>query len=519
VTPELRQWIERARDRRREDLAREPFARGIVPDDSLDPIPGWEAAAAALLSLIGERDALVTFTPGTSYVKLPSGVANLDGSVFDAPGPIWDAAERLLAIAAHEGGHRATTAAPPKESTRLFLWLYNLIEDERVECEVAHRFPRLAHPLRIGRHDLIGGQQEGTGFFEVLFMLVRTPERFSPAQWKAHEMTLLGVMKILDPFPATASQTLRAVSRIIQFIPAEVRGLTPPRFPELLATRREEKEGPTPRTRRVDSASGTVVWKNGAEDAHGYARVHRSVAPHAAALRKRLYAMIPPCTRKTLRRGSLDRRRLYAWQMDDRLFRGADVSRESLALALVIDLSDAMNGFSAELAQRLSVMLSEAALGLPGAQVYVYGHTAHADGVRPHTEITRFATPARGPALSLGCLPIGGAACSPKAFRVIGNDLRRIHPSRRSRNFAFLISDWLSESTDDKRAAWIKTMKRTLLWFEQTWGRAIPIATSCDQRIFPLMEEPIIIFDPRNPTPGFLKVINYYIGQRLLPRS
>jgi nitric oxide reductase activation protein len=172
-----------------------------------------------------------------------------------------------------------------------------------------------------------------------------------------------------------------------------------------------------------------VVWTVASADAGKYAALAAAVRPLAYALRAQLRWATDGRRVSRVERGVLDRRRLWAYRFDERIFLGSRRVPGELTIALILDLSGSMHGPRWPILQRLAVAFSEACASLPRIGLHVYGHSADGKG-RTCTEIVRLATPARGPVLSLGSLPRGANNRDGHALRVIGKDFLARSPVR-----------------------------------------------------------------------------------------
>ena len=470
--------------------------------------------------LVGERRASVGFEPGVSAADVRHGIVNLDGALLKALGSDKDAGERLIGVAAHEGAHLAWSARPRLGWTAAYRWIHNLVEDERIERKTAQHHPRLAHPLYVARRDLLEIDPVDESFFGALFATVRAPHRLPEAQWTQHERRLRQVTSILEPFPNSQAGVRRSVEGIMQLLSSAEKH-SAPAYPELLFPgmepfpwpagrtlserlrrlrrwrwRKADKDGLS-REARMDAERPPVRWGEADPHPSGYEAIRREVACPAARLRERLQAVLPPRKESYRRRGPLDRRRLFAHTMDDRLFLGPNVAHDPLAIALILDLSGSMSGSCAEKAQRVAVLVSEAVVGLPGARLYVYGHSADAGGT-PSTEITRFATPARGPVLNLGTYPLGANNRDGHALRLIGDDLRRMQPRAGSRRIAVVVADGVPHALGYSGPEAFEDTRGALLWLDQAWGPTVFLATEEHERLRDLATGPYLVLQKEN---------------------
>ena len=507
----LSRWIE-ATQRRRGEAVGGSFAPGLLPDRCLDPGGALQAAATAIVTLVGGRRVAISFEPGASYVNLEETHVNLDGSVLEGDPPTLRSAELLVAYAAHEGGHVLTTEMPPEISDSLFLWLHNVIEDERVECEVVRCFPPLGHPLEVLRSDLIRRASWKAGALETLFALVRVPERLSRLHWRAHKGLLSDAMRILEPFPSTPEEVREAVRRIIECLPDSIREQPLPRKLDLRA-RLKQKRGF--RWRNVPggvSPHPEVVWKEASPDPVSYEEVRQEIASDAAALAARLASLLPPRPRSRLLHGQLDRRRFYAWRTDGHIFRGPDARPERLEVALIIDQSASMEGDSSKLAQRLAILLAEACAQVPGVRLHAYGHNADLDELR-HTRITRYATPARGHAHTLGAIEFDGNNRDAHAIELIGRDLLTLGGARRNPRLALLLSDARPNADGFKGGEAVAATRRAIGWLEQVWGPTVLVATEDSPVMHSLVPGPVIPFDLERPAQGLARLVELCLRQ------
>ncbi len=526
MSPALDAWIE-ATERRRGRALRGPFTPGLVPDPCLDPPAALRAAAEALVGLVGERRVAVGQRPGLSYTDFAHMFVNLDGSVLEGDPPSLESAEHLLGIATHEGAHVLLTELPPKKAGRLFHWIHNVIEDERIECEVASSFPALAYPLVVLREKLIRVPPCKPGPLEALFALVRGPEHLKQAGWAGHEELLLNAMRILEPFPCAPEQVRKAVREIIECLPDGVEQQLP-RGPGHVCTRGRRTANSLTDFNRRRSRQGRFRWRGGAgevgtqpevvwvdatPDPPHYEEVRREIARDAVALAARLEGLLPRRSQPRLPRGRLDRRRLTRLHTDGRIFRGPDQRPQRLALALIIDLSLSMEGSSARKAQRIAILLAEACAAVPGACLYAYGHNADQDGTR-QTRITRYATSAHGRAETLGSLQVGGNNRDAHAIDVIGHDLLAREGAKHTPRLAIVLSDALPNADQFKGNSAVDATHKALEWFEQVWGPTLFWATEPSPVLRSLATGPILPCDPGKPLKGLMLFAEMY-----LPRS
>jgi hypothetical protein len=527
VSAELDAWIQatgRARGRRGQ-----PFAPGLVSEACHDRVGVIRGAVESLVAFVGDRPVIVSHDPGLSYTDFREMLVNLDGSVLEKDPESLDKLELLIGIAAHEAGHVFDTEPPPGNAARLFLWLYNVIEDERVEREVARRFPPLTHPLERARRELVRRVPFNIGPLEAIFLLVRAPKRLSRVEWVAHEALLLDVLRILEPFPSDSRQVRYAVRRILDRLPESFRKFKVPPWVHFCSrgTRRDRggAEGERGRGRgrgsefRWQGGPGEVgtrppvEWTDAAPDAGRYAQFRSLVAGEAAQLAAKLDGLIPPTPRSHAVQGRLDRRRLHASQTDGRIFRGPGSRPDRIVLALIVVLSASMKGDSAELAQRIAILLSETCAALPGAPLYAYGHNADC-GQAPLTRITRYGTPVLGPAHALGSITFGGSNRDAHALEVIGEDLlARVGP-RRAPRLAVYISDAKPNAHEFKGDAAVRATRRAIDWLEQAWGPTLYVATDYSPVQRSLAGGPYMSFDSHHPGEGLGRLMEWCLRNR-----
>ncbi len=519
MNPVLQAWRESTKEARLERLIGERFDCGLGHEDWPNPQSAWCSAARALVMLVAERHASVAFEPGISAADVRRGLTNLDGTLLKALGSDADAGERLIGVAAHEGAHLAWSASPRRSWVPAYRWVHNLVEDERIERKTARRYPRLAHPLYVARRDLLEIAPTESSFFGALFATVRAPDRLSPQQWTRHERRLLKLISILTPFPDSQAAVASCVARIVQLLThPELRDA--PAYPELLFPGVDPIPGPPGRPlherlrrlRRRRSKSDKdglsreaelapdwppVRWEQVDPGPNCYEAIRCDVAAAAALLRQRLQPLLPPRRESHRRRGTLDRRRLFAREMDDRLFLGPNLARDALSIALILDMSASMDGSCAEKAQHVAVLLSEAVIALPGTRLYVYGHSADRDNT-PCTQITRFATPACGPVLTLGSFSVGGNNRDAHALHLIGDDLQRMEPRSRSRRIAVVLADGVPHAMGFSGPEAFEATRRALLWLDQAWGPTVFLATEGHERLRDLASGPYLVLQDKD---------------------
>ncbi|TDJ03254.1 MAG: hypothetical protein E2O73_00545 [Deltaproteobacteria bacterium] len=520
MNPVLQGWRKSTREARLELLIGERFDFGLGSEEWPNPVSAWCSAARALVILVGERHASVAFEPGISAADVRRGLTNLDGTLLKGLGSDADASERLIGVAAHEGAHLAWSAPPRRSWVPAYRWVHNLVEDERIERKIARRYLRLAHPLYVARRDLLEIDPDESSFFGALFAMVRAPDRLSAQQWTRHERRLLKLISILTPFPGSQAAVTRCVARIVQLL-THPELLSTPAYPELVlpgfnpATcrpgqrplherlrrlrrqrSRSDKDGLS-REAELDPDWPPVRWEQVGPDPNGYETIRREVAGPAALLRQLLQPLLPPRRESHRRRGTLDRRRLFARELDDRLFLGPNLARDALSIALILDMSASMDGSCAEKAQHVAVLLSEAVIGLPGVRLYVYGHSADRDH-SPCTQITRFATPARGPVLTLGHFNVDGNNRDAHALHLIGDDLQRMEPRSRSRRIAVILADGVPHAMGFSGPEAFEATRRALLWLDQAWGPTVFLATEEHERLRDLASGPYLVLQDKN---------------------
>jgi hypothetical protein len=479
-----------------------------------------------MVTQVGERRATVLFQPGSSFAEVRSGIANLDGGILKGNARNREANECLLGLAAHEGAHLKWSRRPKERWSRLYRWVYNLLEDERIEALLVKKYPPLINPLHVARRELIQIRPRDLSFFSTLFGFVRAPHLLTPEQWATHRSRLLLLRQLLDPFPMTAKDLLAAISLIIELIPKEELEGPLPEFPELIvrverdpADRRngeDDAEGRPfrggkprfPRRSRVDPNWPPVTWTDVAPDPVGYEEIRQQVVPQAAVLREHLHKALPRRPETGFQQGRLDRRRLHQVQTNTRLFRRAEARKDLISLALIIDLSSSMRGREARLAGQIGVMVAEAVRSIPEVRFFAYGHAADRGRGRG-TEICRFAAPAKGPAFSLGRLPVGGNNRDAHAFELIGRELCERDRSARGRRVALIISDGIPAAIGFEGPAACEATKGALAEFEQCWGPVVLLATSEGPLIQELKSGPEILWKEDHPVEGLVQLIDW----------
>jgi hypothetical protein len=431
MRPNLSTWIETTARRRGEHLAGAPFAPGLVAAHAADPAACRRAAAAVLVTLVGDRPASVHFRRGESYANLDDLVVNIDGALVEPKGAVAsvDFLDLLFGVAVHEGAHLYESQTL-RRTTAVRRWIHNVVEDERIEVATARRLPALGPVLATTRRELIR-PAEARGFLGALFLLVRAPTKLG-LMALLHRRRLESAIRILTPFPETHADVLRAVRRLARLVPRD-EARRPPSFPclELRGRARVGRRGGDLRrgrggggAREMDAWSGDaceVRWQEAEADAAGYACAAAAAHGDALLLRAALTAAVTPRLRPMATRGRLDRRRLHAWRWDDRIYRTITAAPRDVTILLILDLSGSMRSWWDEL-RHVAVAFSEAVCGLAHVRLFVYGHAADGDG-EPRTEITRFATPARGPVLGLGSLPPGANNRDGHALDLIARDV------------------------------------------------------------------------------------------------
>jgi hypothetical protein len=487
----LRDWIAETMRRRGEDLPRRPFAVGLVDPCCYDPAAARRAAAVALVQLVADGRAAVSFRRGESYATLETRAVNIDGSLVEPPSlASVDFLELLFGVAAHEGGHLSHSRVPRRLSP-IRLWLLNVIDDERIEVAIARDWPPLASPLATTRAQLIRDDVPLRGFLGALFYLVRAPDRMSFLVWRLHRGRLEQAIEILTPFPGSPEDVTRAVSRLVELVPEEERR-SPPKFPsfDLKGRSRWRRRGdlrPGPRIRLGNDADAwseetpKVVWRDAAPDAAGYATASAAARADARVLRDALTTSLKPRWRPMAPTGRIDRRRLHAWSFDERIFRTAEPAPCELTLAVILDLSGSMREWWSEL-QRVAVAFCEAVHGLRHVRLYVYGHAADGEG-EPQTEIVRFATPARGPVLCLGSLPPGANNRDGHALELIASDLLVREASRRTVRVAVHLCDNEPAACDYGGVPARRATQQASEAFGRSFGPLVTLVFGADEEV------------------------------------
>lgn len=465
-----------------------PFATGLVPPGCVDPERALQAAAVAALHCLAARAVSVSFEPGASYADLEHDVANLAFDIARSGDARWFA-ERAIAIGVHEGAHLRLSRPRPSGEPPLFGWLHNLIEDERIECAIARHYPVLAFPLAQLRRDVLRVEPAPVNLLACLFMLVRAPERLVARAWRRNEAFLRAVTEILTPFPRTPGAVTRATRRIFELLPEDLRRALPP--PHLLGHGCTHESGHpheewSARRRRGGhgwsgdpggvSSDPPVRWSDAARDAAGYERIRREVHAEARWLADRLRALAPRRREERARSGLLDRRRLYAYRHDERLFRVRGQRPLPLAIAVIIDLSGSMRGACEAIAQRIAITLAEAAALLPGVRLHAYGHSADLEG-SPSTDIVRFGAAPNGRHEGLGALPIGRNNRDAHAIAAVGRDLVARAGRRSGPRIAVVICDGLPDAKGFHGEAALRATRHSIARLEHEWGPTILLAT------------------------------------------
>src|SRR5262249_1663621 len=151
----------------------------------------------------------------TSYANLERALVNVDGALVAPPESApQELDESMVGVASHEGGHLRYSEGPGKKASALRQWLYNVVEDERVEVAVARRWPALSPPLAAARRMMLRADDAArSGFLFALFYLVRAPERMPAHLWSGYQRSLEKAMRILSPFPETPEEVVAALRR------------------------------------------------------------------------------------------------------------------------------------------------------------------------------------------------------------------------------------------------------------------------------------------------------------------
>ena len=500
--PALQNWIDGTHVSRRQPGCDGPLGPSLVPLDAKDPEAAWCGAARAVVTLMARRAATVGFEAGPSCAELIGGAVNLDRGLLRNLGPLDARGHSLLGVAAHEGAHLAWSSRRRRNDSPLFKNVHDLIEEERIERKAAWRIPALAYSLQRAREELLMVDSGDVRFLGALFALIRAPERILNAVWKRHEQALLSAIDALTPFPKTQAGVRVAAKRIAKLVPLHERReeIRVPCFGSRSGN--ESIDESLDATGESPSAWPPVEWSAAEAHPSGYEAVRGSVAAQAAALRQQLKRLLPAAREGGLRQGTLDRRRLWSVQIHDRIFEAAQTQREGVDLALILDLSGSMKGDHAVLAQRLSILLSEAAADLPSVRLDIYGHAADRPRGDPKgrqvTRIIRFATPACGRALALGHFPIQGNNRDAHALEVIGEDLRSRGSKGGRQRAAIVIADGIPHAVGfgGKRA--IEATRNSLAELEKSWGPVVFVAVADHSHLRALVPGPYFVFDAKH---------------------
>jgi hypothetical protein len=475
------------------------------------------AATRSLIEEIGGRNVVLTFQRGSSHARLDAGVVNLDERIFESGDPRLQIAERLLGVGAHEAGHFLCTPSDFIPRDPLFRVIHNILEDERIEAEVARRYPCVVHPLHAARRDLLDVAGEDDGFLAAVFSLVRCEAPIPEALWRRYESRLRAVLDDLHPYPRTPEAVRIATLRVAMRVPPDELEQIPidTRFVWLGGGELEEadaasgvrvlgnmdsRRGRRPRGALADrGAWPEVTWREAEDAPDGYAACCANLGGRAAALADRLRTLLPPEPIPRQRSGRVDRRRLHAYPYTDRLFRRRSDPRAALSVSLIIDLSGSMLGSSAEVAQMVAVLLSEAVARLPDARLDVYGHSADLDRGTASTCITRFPTDRSGRPLGIGSLPIDGNNRDAHAIELIGEDLLA-SPARTSRyRLAVIIADGAPSAMDFRGEPARRQTRDSILWLERVWGPVLFIATDSAEELRSMVPGPSFRFQADRP--------------------
>ncbi|MFQ5514430.1 MAG: hypothetical protein ACE5FG_08305 [Myxococcota bacterium] len=519
-------WIERTRQRRGPASAG-AFTPGLLPERCLSPVAALHAAAETVVKLVAQCPVVVQHEPDASLCHPEDRIVNLDGRTLVGSPPNLASAERLIGLAAHEGAHVRMTEMLPRGANTLQRFLHNVIEDERIECEIARLHPALAPPLVVLRRGL--GEppaEQALHPLALIFLLIRAPARISPALWEQSSELLESVMRVLDPFPASPSEVLAAVRNIILCLPEELRDVDPP--PSLLVLAHQRFDGrrtaDDPRQHRIGrglhpqrpdelAPYPAVRWVDAEPRPRSYEELRVTVAAEARRLADRIAMCLPHGRGSARRRGRFDRRRLPAARTDGRLFSQPHAPHGSVALALIVDLSSSMRrGGSARIAQRLAVLLAETIAALPGSLLYAYGHNADVRG-EPLTCITRFAAPAHGGTPTLGRLCFGGNNRDAHAIAEIQTDLARRHRGRRGRRMTILISDARPNASGFRGAPAVHETHDAIESLERSWGPAFFLTTEYSPRATSLASGPRIPFSLDSPVDGLARFFEIVLSQ------
>jgi hypothetical protein len=236
-----------------------------------------------------------------------------------------------------------------------------------------------------------------------------------------------------------------------------------------------------------------VTWEEAPPDPGGYGDASALVQGDASTLRAVLVAAGRTSRQPWVRRGILDRRRLHASPYDDRLFRVARPAPRELVLALILDLSGSMHESFGAL-RHVAVAFSEAANGLRHVRLHVYGHAADGRGL-PCTEITRFATPACGPVLSLGTLPRGANNRDGHALEVIAQDLAEREASRRAARLAIHVCDGDPSASGYMGLPAKEATRRGVATFRRTFGPVLLLGIGGRNEILASFGAPVVMWE------------------------
>jgi len=556
-------WIQATRAARREAEAGPPLAEGIFPTPPRNPRASAAAAAEAVAAVAGTRLGSLRFSEGCSWADVENRAIRIDSRLLPAgEGLVGDASagatpgalasiERLLGTAAHEGGHlrytrrqrgalasrirgeKDATVRARLRATLLSRWMVNLIEDERIERLLARRHRALIRPLMEARRQVMPAPPEKWETAVLLLALVRVPDALPADLSTAQEELLAKAREILTPFPRSFRAVRTAAAALVELLPEsdglgdlglllDIRqGDADPfgesgDWGESVPFRGREAERRARLMRRAGRVEGNppVRWTEAPPQPAGYEAVRSEVATDALALAAALRALLPPRPGGLRSSGRLMRGRLRNAPFDPRVFEDRGRANDQLSLALILDLSGSMRGESERLAQRLAVLLAEAALCLPRVRLYVYGHSAD-EGGSFETVLVRFATPARGRPTALGELPILANNRDAHALREIRLDLARLDGGADHPHLAVLLADGAPSAKGFQGRAAVEATRDEILEFEHTWGPLLFVTTEPSPWASELAPGPTWPFSAEQPVPGLLSFLRYGIAREV----
>jgi Mg-chelatase subunit ChlD len=385
----------------------------------------------------------VEYHPHLNCADLASGRIFLDPEVIDScrcrPGATrTERLDILSGLALHEAAHHQFSSralcARARRRGELFFQIYNLLDDELIEMQLAEASPGYGDYLRATRHYMFADAYQSLvvrdpSLLAIVAPFVRYPHTLT---WEAVApwiRELDRIRAILTPFPRNERQVYLAASRIHDCIISADGPQPTHALKQFLSTLGHPRLVPSPGDLRRPSpgrgrtslrgSRGTgsqaevnseVTWERAADDRAEYEQDAHAVRPHVVQLRR---AMARTRARRDetvhgRRVGQLDRRRLHTLAFGNpHVFQQKLQSSGGLTVVLLVDESGSMEGQKVRAARQVAILFHEALASQREVDLYIYGHSA--DEPLGTTNIFSYWDPRkRGPGYSLGAIRARG---------------------------------------------------------------------------------------------------------------